>query len=509
MKKILFLLIIIVSVLIFPVSVNKVRAVCSEGMSMTAGGCGAGCGNYDAGTYCSGNTYIVYRQRCVGEKWCPNADYTTGNYLCVPGNPLKCETLSLPEEFCAGTGWCYVGCCTICHPGDCGTTGTPLPPGGTPVPSWGPTSMPVTPGPTPTGSPQASCTVTLPAGITLFAGYSTDITASVTNIVGGTVQQVKFLSLNTSIMSVSPSSDSSSPYLTQATGVALGSTTLQATGMMGGVEVCYGSTTVTVSNSPGWWQVRDGDVQTNGELNSTVPSGLYFNIPGLGGFPGVAKYGTGTSLSRENVSQPPFGWLANSLYAPANGTQSYASFRRMVPEEVTLNAITTLVSIPVPSGGTPSSGYEWYEYDASASGNGGQPLSITSSALGSRKVIIFVTGADLNILGRITYSAGQGILIILTNHNINIDGGVGNAASPNFDLMGLFLADGNINTGESSNSLRVKGSVAALGVLRLQRDLGSANEDTPGVYFEYDPASAFLFPPALSIEKTRWKEVAP
>ncbi len=50
----------------------------------------------------------------------------------------------------------------------------------------------------------------------------------------------------------------------------------------------------------------------------------------------------------------------------------------------------------------------------------------------------------------------------------------------------------------------------ALGELNLQRDLGDTlNETTASEVFEYDPAGAFLFPPKLSIEKTRWKEVAP
>ena len=74
----------------------------------------------------------------------------------------------------------------------------------------------------------------------------------------------------------------------------------------------------------------------------------------------------------------------------------------------------------------------------------------------------------------------------------------------------FFLADGNISTGVSANPLHVKGSVVALGGLNLQRNLGSSlNPTTPSEVFEYDIASIFLFPPKLSVEKTRWKEVAP
>jgi len=277
---------------------------------------------------------------------------------------------------------------------------------------------------------------------------------------------------------------------------------------MSGAERCADTSTITVTPPGPWWQVVDADVQTNGDLRSKVPIGLYFGLPGLGGFPGVPKFGGSSNLNYSNVSVK--GWLANSLYAPPNNkVQNYAYFRRMVPDG-TLNSVTTLAPIQVPSGGTPAFGYEWYEYDASAPGNAGQPLSLTASDLGGRKVILFVTGADVNIQGSITYTSGQGIFVVLTDHNINIDGNVGNAISPNFDLMGFFLADGNISTGVSASSLRLKGSVAAQGSLVLQRDLGGAlNATTPSEVFEYDPVSAFLFPPKLSVEKTRWKEVAP
>ncbi len=73
-------------------------------------------------------------------------------------------------------------------------------------------------------------------------------------------------------------------------------------------EVCAGPDaykTVVVSNPvpPGpWWQVKDGDVTTNGDLDSSVPTGLYFDMVGDGGYPGIAKYGGATNLSPMKVS---------------------------------------------------------------------------------------------------------------------------------------------------------------------------------------------------------------
>ena len=244
----------------------------------------------------------------------------------------------------------------------------------------------------------------------------------------------------------------------------------------------------------------DGDVQTNGDLYLSVPTGLYFGLIGSGGFPGVAKYGGSTSLSSAKVSAK--GWLANSSYTPPNNrVQNYAYFRRLVPSDVVLNPVSLF-----PSGGTASYGYFWYEYDASITH---LDLSITSPIAlpDGRKVILLVTGADLNIEKSITYSPGRSIFVALVNGNINIDPSVGGAA---YDLQGFFLADGNISTGVSANQLHVKGSVVALGGLNLQRNLGaSLNPTTASEVFEYDPATAFLFPPKLSVEKTRWKEVAP
>lgn len=224
-----------------------------------------------------------------------------------------------------------------------------------------------------------------------------------------------------------------------------------------------------------------------------------FDVAGLGGYPGVPSYGLSTNLTTANVSVK--GWLAKSLYAPPNGVQNYAYFRRLIPSDVTLNPASSF-----PLGGTVSNGYYWYEYDGSVTG---LPFRITSSVnlpVG-RKVVLLVTGADLSIEGSINYTSGNGIFVVLVDGDINIDPSVGGAA---YDLQGFFLADGNISTGISSNSLHVKGSVAALGGLNLQRDLGATlNRTTPSEVFEYDPASAFLFPPKLSTEKTRWKEVAP
>ena len=63
--------------------------------------------------------------------------------------------------------------------------------------------------------------------------------------------------------------------------------------------------------------MKDGDVVTNGNLTSSVPPGLLFNLAGNGGYPGVPSYGATTDLTTTNVSET--GGLANSGYSVGAG----------------------------------------------------------------------------------------------------------------------------------------------------------------------------------------------
>lgn len=343
-----------------------------------------------------------------------------------------------------------------------------------------------------------ACTVNLlPATLTLPQGDKYNFTAGLSNI---TPSNVTFTPNNANI-SVNPPSDALSPYATEVTANLPGSSVLTASAFYNGLAKCSDTSNITISNRSAWWQVVDGDVQTNGSLNSDIPSGLYFGLKGLGGFPGVSKYGSSTTLTGTEASE--LHWLANSKYSAPNGFPNYSYFRRMVPDETTINKVAgTTFAL---NGSKSADGYYWYEYDA---GVGGLPLSISSpiALADGTKVILLVTGANLNIEKKITYTSGKSIFVALVDGDINIDPSVGGSV---YDLQGFFLADGTVSTGVSSSPLHVRGSVAALGGFNLQRNLASLNVTTPSEVFEYDPAGIFLFPPKLSVEKTRWKEVAP
>ncbi len=250
-----------------------------------------------------------------------------------------------------------------------------------------------------------------------------------------------------------------------------------------------------------WWQIKDADVTTNGDLNSMVPDGEYFGLPGGGGYSGVPAYGGSVSLTNLNVSAD--GWLANSAYSSSKMYNS-AYFINSVPSEVTVNEIPS-VSIDgsfFESGGVESFGYYWYIYDASLTH---LDLTITSSAnLGSRKVILIVKGANLNINGNINLTDGEGFFLGVTSGNMVVSPTVTN-------LEGIYVSDGSFSTGTlgagSDSQLWVRGTIAGFGGISLQRDL-SVNT-TSAELFEYAPDQDLLFPSKLGSRPTNWREVAP
>jgi uncharacterized protein YjdB len=92
-----------------------------------------------------------------------------------------------------------------------------------------------------------SCTVSLtPTTATAQIGVPTSFTAGVT-VANGTVERVDYSSSNTGIATVNPASDTTSPYVTQATGVSGGTVTITASVVMGGVVRCTDTSSFTVS----------------------------------------------------------------------------------------------------------------------------------------------------------------------------------------------------------------------------------------------------------------------
>ncbi len=290
----------------------------------------------------------------------------------------------------------------------------------------------------------------------------------------------------------------------------MGTSTITSSVTMNGSVHCSDISTITVTPPGPWWQVKDGDVTTNGNLYAGMPfiEGLTFDLAGSGGYPGVPVYGGASDLTTIDVSET--GWLANSHYSSYKLFNSNY-FINSIPAGTVINNVPdiTVDGSFFESGGTPSYGYYWYVYDGTSTG---LDLSITSSAnLGSRKVILIVKGANLNIGGDINLTKGSGFFLAVSSGNINISPSVGGGGTPN--LEGVYVADGSFQTGtggiKSDSQLWLRGTVAA-GGFNLQRDLGDTlNSTTPSELFEFAPDQELLFPIKLSYYPGAWREVAP
>lgn len=356
----------------------------------------------------------------------------------------------------------------------------------------------------------SSCSVS-PSSLTLNQASSQTITASVNSSSG--ITQVGFVSSNGAQVSVSPAIDNSYAYQTLVTGVSPTTPTATITQnvyVTGGSIACSQDVTVTVLPAAPWWQVSDSDVNSTGSLNSAVPTGDYFSLAGAGGFPGIPSYVTTTNLDNLNVSQ--LGWLVQSS-SPQDKAYDYNYFNNQIPADTIVTTLSSNVldQAAIDSNSTPSYGYYWYKYDGASSG---LDLIINSAiSLGTRKVVILASSANINISSTINFTKGSGFFLIVagkdtlgTKGNINIDPTLGGNA---YDLEGIYVASGTLSTGVSALPLRLRGSVVGYDSVALQRDLGASNITTPAEYFEYAPDLSLLFPSVLGARRINWKEVAP
>ena len=350
-----------------------------------------------------------------------------------------------------------------------------------------------------------TCTVSFsPASYGVVVNDPTGASVNVSS--NGTVSNVTF-SAGSGIISVSPTVDTVSPYGTFITGLQSGSTSITANVIMSGSSRCSATAPVSVTNLDAWWQVKDADVMTNGSLASSVPTSLYFNLIGNGGFPGVSIYSDSTNLTNANVAETKK-WLAKTT----NVSKKYKSdyFINAIPSTVNINNLTSSTFDQTAlNGGTPSGDYTWFVYDATGTGF---DLNISTLSLGTKKAILIVKGAGINITGKINRTPGSGFFLAVATGDINVDPAVGGGTTTP-DLEGIFVTDGSFYSGTIGNKtdsrLWIKGSVIAYGGFGLQRDLGAGNTTTPGELFEYAPDLEFLFPASLAAHNTTWREIAP
>ena len=475
----------------------------------------------------------------------PICDTTAGSRPCSGANATAC-TITGPASYCSSRGWRI----------DIGSNGCSwVPPV---VCTWGPwvdgacdggtctderrqtrwTSpvgctfgsrcvSDVACDPPPPPPPPPSCTIALPgAGITVTAGLTTTLSPVITDT-NGTIDEVLFTVSDTSVATVcengtgpcsagsASENDTGAAFRADMTGgnPSPPTTIIIATATMvdeGGIT-CSDSTTVTVVNPSGWWQVKEGDAVTNGNIRSTIPivscsaSGTcepYLIFNDTGNFPGVPLYFGTISPSAPDISTE--NWNTDTDYSSPE-IYDYAFFANKIPvtgEAIPSNSIDGTAF----TGSVVSDGYEWYEYDGAALGPN---LSInTDIDFGGRKIVLFVDDADLTLLGQVNVNDGVGLFMVIVDRSILVGPGVGGVVGPH--LEGLYVVDEQFITGSSNLPLHIRGSVAANDrvVLAGQRDLDD-NSDAPAELFEYGADQIFLFPDDLTPRNLRWREVAP
>jgi len=292
-----------------------------------------------------------------------------------------------------------------------------------------------------------------------------------------------------------------------------GNTTLTVTCTVSGGGPCTGdSVPVSVANPVGWWQTKNSDVVTNGNILSQIPTSCIapscinsLITAGTNQNAGIAiAHGT-INVSPGNVSSPS-SWNASSQYTGSQYT--YDFFENKATCGTIKDFATPITKIDdITSLGASSNGYYWVRY------TGSTPLSITGDlAVGSNKVVLFVKNQDLLINKNITANLGTGFFIAIvgsspsgSNHNIIVNPAV-------TELDGLYFVDGKFKTGTNGPGLDpqllVHGSVVSMESIVLERNL-SNNATSPAEIFEYSPSQMMQFPSCLGESNIQWKELAP
>jgi len=361
------------------------------------------------------------------------------------------------------------------------------------------------------------------------------------------INEVHFSSNNPAVIAypAAPAdADSTFSYTNTATALAPGTADLTATVHATStgynhVTACIDTQTVSVVEPDPWWQVRDADVLSEGDLTDPISSTAtnpYFNLAGAGGYPGIPILNGTASFGNGSVSQiPPFGWIVNSATSfsgtSANPIYGYNFLKNLAPTEVRNCTGSSNGCIPagdtIPAGnlllaGFNSGGYTWRRAlgDLRIHGTGN---------INNNKMVVLVEGnlyLGYNNLTptntRINLNDGQGFVAFIVKGNIIISEEVASAGdsvgvgdingSPG--LEGIYMADGTISTGHFSAGadyqLRIRGMLIGWGGITFQRDLGgSGNGTQPSEYIQYAPDLQFTYPARLGVLKLRWNEVAP
>ena len=365
--------------------------------------------------------------------------------------------------------------------------------------------------------PTPSATVTFsPSPFTVNIGSTATLTATVTPVNGTvrTLNGVTFSGNNTNVTLGTATKVSANVYRVPVTGSAAGTSPVTANVYFNGIttRITFATSTVTVTALP-WWQVLNSDIQTKGNLKSSVPAvaNAYFSALTLGWIgPGVVAYPPGYTANIPTGKVSVNGWLANSS-ATNSKVFNYAYFNGQIPADVLpttvssaniVNALTTSTTV------FSKYGYYWLRFPTTGT------LTIPAVNIGTRKVILLAPNANVNFTGNVTLNDGRGFFMVIAGKTgtANTYGNITATAKVASDtnLEGIYVADGTFNVGTSATRrLIVRGSVVGNGRVNLAGRTYKAVAANPAIRFEYAPDQIMLFPGKLGARKINWNEVAP
>lgn len=338
--------------------------------------------------------------------------------------------------------------------------------------------------PTPTPLPTPSCTVIVIPGadsveIEKTITYAASITPS-----NGTIDKVNFSSINTSVATVNPASDSIPAYQTTATGVSVGLTKIKADVVMSGAVRCTDTGNITVTPPNAWWQAVGGNVHANGgNVISQIPATATKPYLITGTVAGLVSYSGSVDLGSGLINESGSAWRAQTSYQGKK--TGYRYFKRILEDDpqpfgVWLGEKPATNGVFLSNGATQTDGGNW--------------------SVSSGQVYIILVPDELTINNNINVDPG-GFLAMISSGKITINGAVTN-------VEGVYISDKIIDSGASANQLTGEGIFTGWEGFNLQRDLAN-NSTTPAEIFTYRPdlvRNAYRY---LLNLKIFWQEVAP
>jgi len=332
------------------------------------------------------------------------------------------------------------------------------------------------------------------------------------------------------IVSLNPASDTNpgtpaGGFQTQAMGLALGTTTLQANAIFYGIDTCEDTATVNVINATPWWQVKEGDaIAATGDIKSDIPYACVvsptctesFILNDAGDQPGIASFGNSGSIylgSDGGVISSKL-WSASSDYLDPT-LYSYAYFENKLPIPPQDFATSSVLGTFFNLGAAIHKGYTLYRY------TGGGELVVTSdiNITGGRRVILMVPNADVRFEGNVNVDDGISFFMVISGQDIIIPPTLGGGVGPH--LEGIYYAQNQFITeslGDDLDQLRlvIRGTVVGMTIngIYFQRDLDPANlaqnnTNTPAEFVEFAPDQIMMYPAFLGTKAIQWREVAP